>query len=46
MLTVKITGKEKVEVRNVPIPLPGEGEVLIKMKASALCRSDPHLYHG
>ena len=28
-----------------PVPVPGEGEVLIKMKASALCRSDMHAYH-
>lgn len=46
MLTVKITGKEKVEIRDVPVPVPGDGEVLIKLKASALCRSDLYLYHG
>jgi len=46
MLAVKITGKGKVEVQDVPTPVPGDGEVLIKLKASALCRSDLHLYHG
>jgi len=25
MLTVKITGKEKVEIRDVPVPVPGDG---------------------
>lgn len=46
MLSAKIIGKGKVEVRDVPIPVPKDGEVLIKMKASALCRSDLHIYHG
>ncbi|BDF59662.1 oxidoreductase [Christensenellaceae bacterium] len=46
MKAVKITGKAQVEVQEVPIPEPGEGEVLIRLKASALCRSDLHRYHG
>ena len=46
MKTVKITGKAKVEIMDVPIPEPGAGEVLIRLKASALCRSDLHRYHG
>jgi D-arabinose 1-dehydrogenase-like Zn-dependent alcohol dehydrogenase len=35
-----------VEIREVPIPEPGAGEVRIQMKASAICRSDMSLYHG
>ena len=27
-------------------PVPGIGEVLIKMRASALCRSDMSIYYG
>ena len=46
MLAVKIPGKNIVEVVEVPVPQPGKGQVLIKMKASALCRSDLHRYHG
>ncbi len=46
MLAVKITGKECVEIVETPIPTPGKGEVLVKLKASALCRSDLHRYHG
>ena len=46
MLAAKIPCKETVVVVEEPIPTPGKGEVLIKIKASALCRSDLHRYHG
>lgn len=46
MSAVFFPGDKKVEVREVPIPKPGKGEVLIKIKASAICRSDMHLYYG
>ncbi|HEY0790353.1 MAG TPA: zinc-binding dehydrogenase, partial [Chthoniobacterales bacterium] len=36
----------KVEVIDRPDPVPGFGEVLIKMRASALCRSDMSIYYG
>lgn len=45
MLAVKMPRKETIVVVEEPVPVPGEGEVLIKMKASALCRSDMHAYH-
>lgn len=46
MKAVVFPGDKKVEIREVPIPSPGGGEVLIKMKASAICRSDMSLYYG
>lgn len=46
MLAAKLPRLETVEVVEEPIPKPGKGEVLIRMKASALCRSDLHRYHG
>lgn len=46
MLAVKIPRQNTIEVVNEDIPTPGEGEVLIRMKASALCRSDLYIYHG
>ncbi|GGG16775.1 zinc-binding dehydrogenase [Paenibacillus abyssi] len=46
MQAVKIVGVGQIEVKDVPIPVPGDNEVLVKLKASALCRSDLHLYHG
>lgn len=32
------------EVRQVPIPRPGPGEVLIRVKATSLCGTDLHIY--
>lgn len=46
MLAVKIPKKETIMVVEEPVPVPKEGEVLIRIKASALCRSDLHRYHG
>ncbi|GAB2701697.1 zinc-dependent alcohol dehydrogenase family protein [Paenibacillus thermoaerophilus] len=46
MKAVVFPGDKQVEIREVPIPVPGSGEVLIKMKASAICRSDMSLYYG
>jgi len=34
------TGDREVEVRDIPKPKPGIGEVLIQMKASGICGSD------
>jgi propanol-preferring alcohol dehydrogenase len=39
-------GNKQVEVVDRPDPSPGPGEVLVKTRASALCRSDMSLYYG
>lgn len=46
MLAAKLPAKETIKVVEEAVPVPGKGEVLIQMKASALCRSDLHRYHG
>jgi threonine dehydrogenase-like Zn-dependent dehydrogenase len=49
MLTMQgviFPGEKQVEIREFPIPSPGPGEVLIKLKASAICRSDMSIYYG
>lgn len=46
MKEVVITGPRQYEVRDVPVPLPGNGEVLIQMKAAGVCGSDIHLFMG
>jgi len=44
---VLFPGKKEVRVvDDRPDPSPGLGEVLIKTRASAICRSDMHLYYG
>ncbi len=37
---------QKLAVREVPIPAPGRGEVLIKVRASGLCGTDLHIQDG
>ena len=41
-----LPGNSTVEIREVPIPEPGHGEVLIEVKASTICGSDIRaIYH-
>jgi NADPH:quinone reductase len=40
ILVTKKGGPEVLELREVPIPIPAEGEVLIRVKAAGLNRSD------
>ncbi len=40
MLGAYLPGASRVELRQVQIPEPGHGEVLIRMKASTICGSD------
>ncbi|HEY6307088.1 MAG TPA: zinc-dependent alcohol dehydrogenase family protein, partial [Candidatus Angelobacter sp.] len=35
-----------LELREVPVPEPGEREVLVRVKACALCRTDLHVVEG
>jgi L-iditol 2-dehydrogenase len=39
-------GKEKFEVREVDRPHCGEGEVLVRVRACAICGSDLRIFHG
>ena len=36
----------KLEIRELPIPEPGPGQVLIRMQASGLCHTDIHAANG
>ena len=46
MKEVVITGPKQYEIREVPVPTPGDGEVLIQMKAAGVCGSDVHQFLG
>ena len=37
-------GRDATEVREVPVPVPGQAEVLIRVLATAICGSDKHIY--
>jgi len=41
-----ITAKETVEIQEVPIPEPGVGQVLVKVKAVGLCTFEQRYYSG
>lgn len=46
MKAAYLPGNSTVEFRDVPIPTPGHGEVLIRVKASTICGSDIRcIYH-
>lgn len=36
----------ELQVKDVPAPAPGEGDLLIKVAACGLCRTDLHYLHG
>lgn len=40
------TDYNKIEIKEVPTPVPGEGEVLIKVKAAGVCATDVHIITG
>jgi threonine dehydrogenase-like Zn-dependent dehydrogenase len=47
MLAAYLPGNSTVEMREVPVPEPGIGQVLLQVRASGVCGSDIHyIYHG
>jgi propanol-preferring alcohol dehydrogenase len=40
-----VSWQRPAEVREVPMPAPGAGEVLLRVRAAGLCHSDLHLMH-
>ncbi|MBA4602517.1 alcohol dehydrogenase AdhP [Thermoactinomyces mirandus] len=36
----------KLEIKEVPVPQPGYGEILVKIKACGVCHTDLHAAHG
>jgi threonine dehydrogenase-like Zn-dependent dehydrogenase len=46
MMGAYLPGNSTVELREAPVPEPGHGEVLLRMKASTICGSDIRcIYH-
>ena len=35
-----------LEIREVDVPSPGHGQVLVEIEASGLCHTDIHAAHG
>lgn len=41
-----MTAPKAIAFRDIPIPEPGENQVLVKIKKIGVCGSDIHVYHG
>ena len=46
MLAAFSGGKGKIEVKDTPVPAPGAGELLLRVRACGICGSDLHFYRG
>ena len=46
MKAVVLRGVNDLRVEELPIPEPGEGEVLIKNKVTGVCGTDVHMWAG
>lgn len=46
MKALVYTDKLELQYRDEPDPVPGPGEVLVKIEAVGICGSDMHAYHG
>jgi propanol-preferring alcohol dehydrogenase len=39
-------GSDRLELRELPVPAPGPGQLLLKVLANAVCRTDLHVIEG
>lgn len=46
MRAAVLIGTRTLDVRDVPTPVPGHGEVLVQMKAVGICGTDLHIFKG
>jgi len=46
MKALVLTSPGKFEIQDVPVPVPGPAEVLCKIRAVAICGSDPEIIRG
>ena len=40
------TGRGHIELRELPVPAPGPGQVLVKVLGCGVCGTDYHIFHG
>ena len=43
MRAARLVAPARVEVEDAPLPVPGDGEVLVRMQAASICGSDVHV---
>jgi L-iditol 2-dehydrogenase len=39
-------GPGNIQIMDVPTPIPGNGQVLLKVKRAGICGTDLHILHG
>jgi len=46
MKAVYVKTPKNLEIAEFPVPSPGKGELLVRVRAAGICGSDMHIYHG
>lgn len=46
MQALRFEGVGRLELRDVPVPVPGPGELLIHVEAAGICGTDRHIFKG
>lgn len=46
MKAMALTAYNQVSLVEIPVPIPGRGEVLCRIRSVAICGSDPKMIHG
>ncbi len=46
MKAIQLLGKNHIELRNVPVPRTGEGEMLVRVRAASICGTDVRMYRN
>lgn len=46
MIQQVMTAPGEIRFRKVPVPSPGEDQVMVKIHSIGICGSDIHVYHG
>ena len=46
MKAALLVGPQKVEIRELPVPVPREGEVLVRVREAGICGTDFAKYRG
>jgi len=44
MKAIRLLGKEKVELQDIPVPEITENELLVKVKAASICGTDVRMF--
>ena len=46
MKAIRLLGKERIELQDIPVPEIGEGEMLIRIRAASICGTDVRMFRN